>query len=264
VSWWVLVRAGFARYAAYRAAMVGGALTNAVFGLLRASILTGAVAGTTAGTIRGWTSGEAVTYVWITQALIAPVHLFTWNELALRVRTGDIAVDLARPIDLQLAYGAADLGRAAAVVLPRSLPTLAVGAVTSGLTLPSRPAICGAAVVSVVLAVAVSFCCRYLVNLAAFWILDVRGVLTVYVTVSTLLAGLLVPVPWFPPWLTAIDRLTPFPAMLQTPADILVGRIAAPDLAAALAGQVAWLVALVAVGQLAQRLGARRLVVQGG
>ena len=52
-------------------------------------------------------------------------------------------------------------------------------------------------------------------------LLDVRGVLTLYVVVSNLLSGMLIPVWWFPDWLRDIARATPFPSMLQAPADLI-------------------------------------------
>lgn len=258
-----LVVAGFRRHASYRGAIIGGALTNSVFGVLRASIVSAAIV-TAGGDLGGYATTAGVTYAWITQALIGPVHIFTWDELALRVRSGDVAVDLARPVDLQLQYAAADVGRAAAITLPRGLPPLAVGAVMFGLTLPASPVAYLAGAVSVALAVGISFACRYLVNLCAIWLLDVRGMLTVYVTVSSVLCGLVIPVHWFPGWLAALASVTPFPSMLQAPADVLTGRTAGAGLPALLGTQLAWLVGMLAAGRLVQRLGTRRLVVQGG
>src|SRR3954453_8468615 len=136
--------------------MIGGAVTNAVFGLLRASVLTAAIR-SRGGPVGGYDAEAAGTFAWASQAPIAFVGGFTWNELALRVRTGDIAVDLARPVDLQLGLAAADVGRAAAVVLPRAVPILLVGAATVGLALPLDPRVWALGLVSVVLATLLSF-----------------------------------------------------------------------------------------------------------
>jgi ABC-2 type transport system permease protein len=182
----------------------------------------------------------------------------------LRVRTGDIAVDLARPVDLQLAYGAADVGRGVAVLLPRSLPILLVGAVVTGLALPRSPWPYMLAAVAVLFATMLSFACRFVVNLAAFWIVEVRGVVGLYVLLSTLLSGLVLPITWFPSWLRLLAILTPFPSMVQTPADVLLGRLSGMSAVSALGVQVGWLVVVGAVGRLALAAGSRRLVVQGG
>jgi len=260
----VLVAAGFRRYVRYRGAMVGGAVTNTVFGFLRASIVSATIV-SAGGQLGGYGVATGVTYAWVTQAVIAPLELFTWNELAQRVRSGDIAVDVARPVDLQLQYGAADLGRAAAVVVPRAAPPLLVGAVTTGLALPSAmlPYLTGA--VSLLLALGISFGCRYLVNLVTFWVVEVRGLVALYVGVSNVLCGLIVPVHWFPGPLAAVAGATPFPSMVQTPVDLITGRVSGGAASAhLLAVQLAWCLGVLAAGQLVQRLGARTLVVQGG
>jgi ABC-2 type transport system permease protein len=255
--------AGFRRYSTYRLSVAAGAFTNSVFGLLRASILLATI-GAAGGTLGGYDASSAVAYAWVTQALIAPVNVFTWNELALRVRTGDIAVDLARPVDLHLQFLAADLGRAAFVLLPRGLPPLIVGAVTFGLAMPTTalPYVLGTG--SVVLAVVISFNCRFVVNLSAFWLLDHRGAMQVYIAVSNVFSGMYAPVAWFPEWMAAIARLTPFPSMIQTPADVLTGRLGTAAALQAVGVQVVWLAVTLAVARLTLSRATRRLVVQGG
>jgi ABC-2 type transport system permease protein len=258
-----LLGAGYARYTAYRSAMIGGAVTNAVFGLLRASVLVSAIR-SRGGPIGGYDAEAAVTFAWVSQALIAVVEVFTWNELALRVRTGDIAVDLARPIDLQLGLAAADVGRAAAVVLPRAVPILLVGALALGLALPPDPRAWALGLAAVLLATLLSFACRFVVNLLAFWLVDVRGVIASYVLATTLFSGLVAPVPWFPATVAAVAAATPFPSMVQTPADVLIGQVHGAAALAAVGVQVAWLVVVGGLGRLALRSAQRRLVVQGG
>jgi ABC-2 type transport system permease protein len=250
---------GFRRYSAYRTAAVAGAFTNCVFGLIRSAVLMTVIA-TAGGALAGYDRTSAATYVWLGQALIASVNLFTWSDLALRIRTGDIAIDLARPADPMLSYLAADLGRAAFTLLPRGLPQLAIGALVTGLALPHAAAPYALGLASVTLATALSFACRWLVNLSAFWLLDLRGPMTLYLVLSNILCGLVVPVHWFPGWLAAIAAATPFPSMLQAPIDVLMGRSGW----AALGVQALWLAGLLALGRALFALGARRLVIQGG
>ena len=261
--WGVLVAAGYRRFASYRAAMLGGALTNAVFGLLRASIVSGAVV-SAGGAIAGYDAASAVTYAFVTQAVIAPVNVFTWDSLALRVRSGDIALDLARPVDLQLQYAAEDLGRAAAQILPRAMPPLLVGALTFGLAVPTDPLVVATGLLCVVIGVGISFACRFLVNLTSFWLVEIRGLITLYTSVSAFLCGLFVPVAWFPGWLHTIALATPFPWMVQAPSDVLTGRVDGAGLLAVLAVQLGWLAAVVLAGRVVLARASRRLVVQGG
>ena len=55
------------------------------------------------------------------------------------IRTGDIAIDLYRPADLQMWWLAADLGRAAFQLLGRGVVPLAVGALAFDWRCPADP-----------------------------------------------------------------------------------------------------------------------------
>jgi len=260
---WAFAVGGFRRYAQYRGATVAGAVTNSVFGLLRASVTTAAVA-SAGGRIGGYDTAAVLAYAWLSQAVIAPVHVFGWTEVAERIRTGDIVTDLSRPVDLQLQFLAADLGRAGYVLIPRGLPPLIVGGLTFGLTLPGTPAPYLVGLASLLLAVLISFAGRFLLNLAAFWLLDLRGPASLYVIVSNLLCGLLIPVSWMPGWLRVLAHATPFPSMVQAPVDLLSGRVTGTAAAATVGVQLVWLAVLLGLGRIVLSRATSRLVIQGG
>lgn len=258
-----LVAAGFRRWATYRQAALAGAFTNTVFGVVKVSILLG-VAAAAGGSVAGYDRLELSTYTWLSQGLIAIVHVFGWTEVAERVRTGDIAIDLARPLDLQVGWLLQDLGRAAYATGVRFVVPLAVGALFFGLRVPESVWTLPLFALSTVLAVIVSFGCRLLVNLCAFWLLDVRGLITFYVLTSTLLMGMLVPVPLFPDWLRLLAYSTPFPAIVQAPVDVASERLPGLATLGLVATQLGWAVLVLAVGRIVLARATRRLVVQGG
>ena len=260
---WAYLVAGFRRYSSYRAATIAGAFTNSMFGLVKASILLAAIAANQGAAVNGFTAIRASSYAWFSQAFLSSVCLFVWPDLSQRIRSGDLAVDLARPIDLQVSMLAADLGRAAYSVLPRGLPPLAVGYFTFGLAIPTRPLTWLLGAVSLSLAVMISFACRFAVSLIAFWWIDIRGVLTLYTLASNLLCGLIVPVAWFPAWLRSIASATPFPSMLQAPVDTMLG-VGVEQSLTAIAVQCGWLAVTLGLGRLILRAATRKLVVQGG
>ncbi len=259
----VLTRTGWRRWSAYRAAFLAGSVANIAFGLIRTAITGGAV-GAAGGELAGYDPLQAATYVWLGQAFLSVAHVWWNNDLADRIRSGDIAGDLARPVDPQLAYLCADLGRAGVTFVMRGMPTLVVGIVTTAMAWPDRllPYLLGA--VSLLIAVVVSFLGRWLVSLAAFWLTEMRGVATLYLVTANLFSGLVVPVHWFPDWLGAVAAATPFPSILQTPIDVTMGHAVGIDAARAIAIQVAWAVGLCVAGRFVWSRAVRRLVVQGG
>jgi ABC-2 type transport system permease protein len=258
-----LAAAEFRRYSTYRLAVLAGVVTQSVFGFIRISVLFAAI-DAAGGTLQGYDQQLASTYVWLGQALLAPLALFAWTEIADRVRTGEIAVDLARPIDLQLGWWARDLGRATFQLLSRGLPPLLIGALTIGLAKPASWTAYPLGLVSLIIALSLSFTLRYQLNLVAFWSVDVRGFIALYFVVVGPLCGLFVPVHLFPRWLQIIAYATPFPSLLQVPIDVLSGRVLGPKALLSVLMQLGWLVAMVALARLVTWRGSRRLVVQGG
>ena len=261
--WWRLFAAGFRRQSSYRLAMLAGLATNVVFGFIRASILFAAI-DSGGGTLAGYDKGSVSAYVWLSQGLIGAVTLTGIAEIGDRIRTGDVAVDFTRPLDLQTWHLAEDLGRAAYTTIPRGVPSVLVGALTVGLALPTTALPYAMGLVSVVLGVAISFYGRYAVNVLGFWLLDTRGVRMVYAVVSSFLAGLYVPVGLFPDWLHELALATPFPSMMQAPVDVISGHVSGADAWRTLGLQVVWVALTCLAGRALTSAGRAKLVVQGG
>src|SRR3954464_6908008 len=258
---WEIAKRGYRRYAAYPAATWAGAFTNTVFGFMQAYILLAVYRHRT--DVGGYDAADAVTYVWVGEALIMTVCSFGWRELALRIKDGSIAVDLARPLDPQRYWLAYDLGRPPYHFLYRGVPPFIVGALVFDLRTPS-PLDFAVFPVSIALAVVVSLGFRFLYNSAAFWLVDYRGVVTVAITVNLFLSGMVMPLSFFPDWLRSVAHALPFAAILQTPVDVWLGKHHGAGLAGVLALQLVWAAVLLGLGRVALRAGARRLVVQGG
>lgn len=258
-----LVAAGFRRYATYRQATWAGAVTNTVFGVVKVSILF-AAADAAGGTLAGYDRAALSTYTWMSQGLIAVVFMFQWTPVVRRVKSGDVAIDLGRPISPVVAWLAEDLGRAGQACLVRFLAPLAVGGLVFGLRAPGHWATVPLFLLSTVAAVLVGYGARVLMSLSAFWLVDARGVVQFYTLVSTSLSGLLVPVHFLPGWAQAIAWATPFPALIQVPTDLAVERSVGLDAVALVGLQLAWAAVLLALAGWVFGRGARRLVVQGG
>lgn len=260
-----LIGSGFRRYTTYRQATIAGTFTNIVFGYLRCYVLLAVAASTLGGRPAGYDTPQLATYVWLGQGLLSVVMLWGWAELAERIRTGDVAADLLRPVPPLTAYLAADLGRAAHGMLTRFLVPVVVGALCFPLHVPTRWTTVPLFLVSVLLAVVVSFGCRYLVNATAYWLHDARGPILLWVLGAGVLGGLYFPLRLLPGWLAATLWLaTPLPSILQTPLDVATERDG-PGLQAGLVVlQACWAVVLLTLAWFVQKRAERRLVVQGG
>ncbi|MEV0434932.1 ABC-2 family transporter protein [Nocardia sp. NPDC050413] len=261
--YWTLVRAGFKRQAQYKLAMFAGLFTNCIFGFVRAAVMVAAVR--SAGDFGGYDEATIAAYVWLSQALLGATQFMGPPiDLVERIKTGDVAIDFLRPVDVQLGYLAADMGRAACTFIPRGVPSIVIGATLFGLSMPDSLPAYLLGLLSVVLAVALSFLCLFAVALCGFWVVEIRGIRMLYQIVGTFLAGLFVPVHMFPEWLRVVAHATPFPSILQSPIDTLSGRVVGMEALSVVAGQAFWVLAIGLLGRVLLRAGQRRLEVQGG
>ena len=260
--YWEVARRALQRQLAYRTENLAGLVTNIFFGYLRAAVLLAVYQ--VATNVGGYDPQAAVTYAWITQALIMIVALWGWWDVELTIRTGDVVSDLAKPFSYLGFWLARDLGRAAYFVLFRAMPVLLAGQLLFGLHWPSSAAAWLAFSLSIVLAVVVSFGWRFLLNVSAFWTTDARGLGMVANAATMFLGGFVVPIRYWPDWLQPLVLALPFASITQTPADIFVERVQGAAALGLLVEQLVWAIALLGAAQLATALATRRVVIQGG
>ena len=255
----------FRRYSTYTAATLAGIFTNSVFGVIISfSYIAVWKQNPSAG---GYDAQDAVTYVWLGQALLMTIALWgggTTDDLAERVRTGDVAIDLYRPVGLVGWYLASDLGRAAYHLLTRGVAPTVIGALLFDLRFPDQPATYLAFLASVALGVVVSFGIRMLVASSAFWLLDQTGMLTLSAVFAMFFSGLAVPLVLFPEPFRSLVLALPWAAFMQVPIDIWLGQRHGTAVLTGLAFQAGWSAALLLACAALLRLADRKVVVQGG
>src|SRR5262245_5518664 len=91
--YWEIARRAFRRQLAYRTANLAGLVTNGFFGYLRAAVILAVYQARVS--VAGYDAPSAVTYSWVTQALIMVVTMWGWFDVEETIRTGDVVSDLA-------------------------------------------------------------------------------------------------------------------------------------------------------------------------
>jgi ABC-2 type transport system permease protein len=255
----------FRRYSTYTAATLTGIFTNSVFGVIYSfAYLALWEQNHNAG---GYDATDAVTYVWLGQALLMTVALWgggTTDDLAERIRTGDVAIDLYRPVGLLGWYLAGDLGRATYHLLTRGLAPTFIGILLFHIRMPAGPVAAAAFLVSLPLAVTVSFALRFLVASTAFWLLDASGPRVLSGALAMFFSGMVLPLVLFPGWLGTLATALPWSAMVQVPNDLWLGQHPGADALAAIGFQLAWALTLLGCCALVLRAATRKVVLQGG
>jgi ABC-2 type transport system permease protein len=262
--YWEVARRALQRQLTYRTENLAGLVTNVFFGYLRAAVFVAVYQNANTASVGGYDAQAAISYMWITQAMIMIVALWGWWDLEETIRTGDVVSDLAKPFAYVGFWLARDVGRGAYFAVFRGVPILLAGQLLFGLQWPSSMGAWIIFALSVVLSLVVSFGWRFLLNVSAFWTTDARGLGSLALAATMLLGGFVVPLRYFPDWLQPWLLALPFASITQTPADLFVERVQGAEIFVPLLGQVFWACALLGCAQLATLLATRRVVIQGG
>jgi viologen exporter family transport system permease protein len=264
-----ILSARFRTMLQYRVAALAGLWTQCFFGIVFISIYEAFYASTDAP--QPLSFAQVVSYVWLGQALLA---LLPWNvdtEVRAMVRSGAVAYELARPLDLYNLWFVRALAWRTAPTILRAVPMVIVA--TLGLPLvgleewrlaPPDLANGLAFVLAMICTLLLSCALTTLVNVTMLWTISVDGAVIVLTVLVTLLSGMLIPLPLFPDWAQPVLMALPFAGLVDLPYRIYVGDIALGGVPAVLLHQLAWTAALVLLGRKLLAVGMRRVVVQGG
>jgi ABC-2 type transport system permease protein len=251
----------FRQVLTYRGATFAGLFTNAIFGVIIASTFVGFYGAVDGGSVRGWTEQQTLTLMWISQSILMVMFVWGWWEVARTIQTGAIAMDMLKPVNFIGYWLSRDLGRAAAQMLVRFIPTFIIGNLLYNLLAPASLANALAFGMSLTLGVVVSFGWRFLLNTTSFWLVDHRGINYLALAAMSFLSGLLIPLSFLPDPLLTVVNLLPLRAIVMIPGQIYLGQI---PIVEGLAIQAFWSVALLLFGGWVLARGEKKLVVQGG
>lgn len=259
---WELTRRSYQRYMTYRVATAVGLLTNFLFGLFRVAVLLALLGDRQQ--IDGYTAVSLITYTGLTQAVLALLSMFGWYDLMNTVYSGDVGSDLLKPMNYYTFWLAQDLGRALVNLLLRGVLFMLLFELVYDLTYPQTAVRWLILIISLTLSWLLSFSFRFLINLAAFWTPQARGIIGLGFIFSWFFSGFLMPLRLFPDWVQRLALLTPFPHMLNSLVEIYLGILTNTQVVQVLLMQVAWVIGLVVLGQMVLKTAVRRLVILGG
>ncbi len=246
----------------YRGAVIGGLICQVFFGLILIALYRALYAGKP----QTLPFSHVATYVWLQQAFFRML-VASDAELMDKVRTGGIAYDLCRPMNLYGFYYARILAQKLTGCLLRAAPMLLFAALLPegwGISLPvSLPALLWA-LAAWVLGL---FCVSALENITmAFTMrtLDPRGMQAMMNLLMMILAGNVLPLTLFPDSWQPVLTALPHAQLLDAPIRIYTGEYALSQAGLILLRQAGWTAALICTGMLFWRRNQRRLVIQGG
>jgi len=263
-------RARFQLMLQYRAAALAGFATQCWWGGIKIMVFAAFYSANAAAA--PISLGDAVTYVWLGQALLALLPWLADPEVSQAVRTGGVGYDRLRPLDAYGYWYARTLGWMLARALPRAvLMVLAAGIVLPLVDLgdwawrpPSGLAAALLFVPAVALMTALAAAVLMLANIVVAASLNERGVNAILMPLVTVFSGSLLPLNFYPdsvrPWL----HLQPLAGLVDIPFRIYFADLAGAAALQSLALQAGWTLVLIGLGRFAMERVMRRLEMQGG
>lgn len=245
----------------YRAAALGGMVTQAFFGLVYVFLYTALFDGGDPAMLR-----ETITYVWLQQILFRMLYSSD-NELQDLILSGGISYALIRPVDQHAYWLMRDVaGRLVGAVM-RLVPMVLFQFLLPAdlrISPPENPVAFAQFLVSLVLGAVCLGELSGVRDAVVMKTLDSRGISAMIGLIQMVFAGNIIPLTLFPDSVQNLIRWQPFAQALDAPTRMYLHAQAAPEWLLNLGVQAGWTILLAALGRAlwARRLG--RMTVQGG
>jgi ABC-2 type transport system permease protein len=211
---------------------------------------------------------QLITYVMVGQAINfarwSPAERTPTYAMAERVRTGDIALDLLRPIDFQWQRLVEAVGFFAVEMLAVNIPALLFLMLVLRVSPPPSALAAVAFVASLLIGFLVSFSMNSIVMMISFRTTNTFGVQIAKRALIDIFAGTLIPYEYFPAGLRAVVEHLPFQAMAYIPLSIYTGRLSGQALLQSLLEQLVWAVLMLVFSRILWKMAAKRLTINGG
>jgi len=257
-----IISARFRMFLQYRAAAIAGVGTQLFFGLVLIMIYEAFYRSSSAP--KPMSYPQVVTYVWLGQAFLAMLPWYTDYEIYGLIRTGAVAYELLRPVDLYAFWYCRILASRSASTLLRAVPIFLIAGLFLGLRPPPTLASAAAWALAMLGALLLGCSISVLTMLSLLWTTSGLGITQLVSTVVLVLSGMSVPLPLFPDWARPILDVLPFRGLVDVPFRLYNGSLPPEEVLPLFLQQLAWTAGLVLLGRWLLGRGMRRLVVQGG
>jgi ABC-2 type transport system permease protein len=224
-----------------RLLLLGSFLTYATIVLAYSAVFR--AVGSASVAAHGLTQANLIWYMGLTEFVVFCTSTFQYREFAHEIQSGEIDLLLVRPCPVWIVKLGDGSGRFLARLLVLAVPCLALTGVVAGQAFPGAASLL-AALLSALLASPLLTASFFMAGASCLWVRQAEPVFWIWQKSLFLLGGLLWPLSIYPPAVRLLAWLSPFPAMMATPA-----QWGLPGggwwLAAALLHQIFWAAAIV-------------------
>ena len=250
----------------YRAAALAGMATQVFFGFVYVSIYV-AFYESGSGNLP-MELNEIVSYVWLGQSMYAIIYLwYKDKEILNMIKSGNIAYELCRPQDLYFMWASKILGERLSNCALRFLPVIVFALILPipfnldlSIALPRLLLFIVVMILSTILMTVLVL----LYHVITTYTLNEKGIPNVFMVLSDILSGGVVPIPFFPGFMKFIANILPFRYITDFPFRLYVGNISMNEGFIGIIIQIIWIVILIILGRFITKKALKKAVIQGG
>lgn len=180
------------------------------------------------------------------------------------VKTGAIAVDLMRPVNIFGVFFAENMGSVTALFFQNLLPIFVIGSLFIKLPAPRGTFEFVLFMLSLVLAFCINWYLSVIFGMFSFKVIEMSALIQVKKHLVRLLSGSMIPLWFFPNWLKGVLECLPFPYIYQMPLSIYVGQYTNESLVRGLTIQALWVIVLMFIESRLEKQAIKHVMVQGG
>lgn len=213
--------------------------------------------------IFGIDKGQIITYIILSRIIYMQVSGDTSMSGGI-VSSGQIAVELLKPIDLQLYSYIARIGDFISFGTVISAPVFIIAVMLFGISFPLTLSSGLLFVISVIIATTISFLIEFIAGLITYYIINAWGLMILRGAIISFFSGAMVPLNFFPQWLKNVADLLPFKDMVYTPISIYLGIASGYQALYAILFQFVWVLVLFIISRVFYNAAIKKVVIMGG
>lgn len=180
------------------------------------------------------------------------------------IKKGTIAIDMMRPVNIFHVFLAENLGSVTALIFQNLLPILVIGSLLIKIPVPASALDGMVFLVSLLLAFLINWFIAVIFGMWAFKVIEMSALIQVKKHLIRLLSGSMIPIWFFPDWLSGVLKCLPFMYIYQMPISIYVGQYTKESLMEGLSIQCVWVIVLFMVKTYLEKRVTKSVMIQGG
>ncbi len=206
---------------------------------------------------------DMTTYSVVSAAQSVVIETEVLTRMDEKIRTGEVAMDLTKPLSLKMFLFSETIGNNAYKFIVELTPLVLMSLFLFGIEVPCWESLVIFAV-SLVNGMIIYFLICYSLGLLGFWYLSVWQFKMLLGNLINVFAGSVIPLWFFPDFLAQLSLFLPFRFIYFVPLSIYLEKVDPAGAIWLVLEQIMWIGILLIVEKTLWRKGVKKIVVQGG